>query len=450
MVAFVSSAQLTLCVKDACSFVPKCNVRVGNVCVRHVQRARRLYTPVATATTTTTMTSLERVSGTLTNLFPVWTVVASLVALAVPVWFGYMGAGIIRVSLALLMLSTGLTLTFDELKNACRRPVILTLSLIGCFGIMPLLAILLSRLFALSPAMTAGLVLIGIVSGGQASNLCTHIAGGDTALSVAMTTSSTICATFALPLLSTWLLGTSVAVDASGLAISTAQVVLLPVCIGALLSSRTKHIHAILPVIGIALVVILIVGPVASTATLVKHSFLTLAPAVCLLHLLGGCIGYIIAKCTQNDERVSRAVAFEMGFKSPALSFVLASAHFADVAVRLPSAVSIIVLAPLAALFAVIFRAFPVLLNNDEQKRRHGALSSVCLDGECDSEHVDVMWMPYVESDKSCSSTANGETTRYRIELSNGAVRSVTFNVLSAELRRLKNRGLRIKIVKRL
>jgi BASS family bile acid:Na+ symporter len=58
----------------------------------------------------------------------------------------------------------------------------------------------------------------------QASNLCTYIAKGNVALSVLMTTATTIGAIFMTPLLCKLLLGAVVPVDAKGIAWSTIQV----------------------------------------------------------------------------------------------------------------------------------------------------------------------------------------------------------------------------------
>ena len=98
------------------------------------------------------------------------------------------------------------------------------LGFLACYALMPALALSLSSIFGLPAAMTAGMVLVGSINGGQASNLCTYIAKGDVALSVLMTTVTTIGAIFMTPLLCKVLLGAIVPVDAVGVAISTIQV----------------------------------------------------------------------------------------------------------------------------------------------------------------------------------------------------------------------------------
>ena len=67
-----------------------------------------------------------------------------------------------------------------------------------CYVLCPLLGLGLGRAFKLPVELVAGLVLVGSINGGQASNLCTYIAKGDVALSVLMTTVTTIAGIYYL------------------------------------------------------------------------------------------------------------------------------------------------------------------------------------------------------------------------------------------------------------
>lgn len=94
----------------------------------------------------------------------------------------------------------------------------------------------------------SGLVLVGCINGGQASNLCTYIAKGDVALSVLMTTVTTITGIFATPLLCKLLLGAIVPVDAVGIAVSCMQVVLAPIVLGMGLNRYfPKQVEKVIP-----------------------------------------------------------------------------------------------------------------------------------------------------------------------------------------------------------
>ena len=264
-----------------------------------------------------------------------------------------------RRMLSLLMLSTGLTLTGRELVETTRRPWTLMFALLSCYGVMPALAFVLMKLFGLSGGDGAGLLLLGVVSGGQTSNLCTLIAGGDVALSVAMTSLTSVASVVAIPWLSTWLLGQSVVVNPVAVAQSTLELVAVPLLLGAgintLFPNVIRRLKGILPVIGIGAVMVLILGPVADMSGVFFSSAQKLALPVVLLHLLGGVVGYMVPKVFGSSRKTAVTTAFESGFKSPVLSYVLARTHF-GAGVGMASVVSIVVLAPLAAAFAVMLR----------------------------------------------------------------------------------------------
>lgn len=122
------------------------------------------------------------------------------------------------------MLSMGITLTPDDFTAVAKEPTSVFMQFTLCYVMMPVLALALGNAFGLSPALMGGMVLVGSVNGGQASNLCTYIAKGNVALSVLMTTATTIGAIFMTPTLCKSLLGAVVPVDAAGIAKSTIEV----------------------------------------------------------------------------------------------------------------------------------------------------------------------------------------------------------------------------------
>lgn len=80
----------------------------------------------------------------------------------------------------------------------------------------------------LEPALATGLILVSCCPGGQASNVATYIANGNVALSVLMTTASTVGAIIMTPFLTKTLAGTLVPVDALAMAREIFQVRSLP------------------------------------------------------------------------------------------------------------------------------------------------------------------------------------------------------------------------------
>lgn len=78
-----------------------------------------------------------------------------------------------------------------------------------------------ASIYNLPPAMAAGIILVACCPGGTASNVVTWLAGANVPLSVTMTTISTFMAVAMTPLVSGWLIGNRVEVDAWGLFFST-------------------------------------------------------------------------------------------------------------------------------------------------------------------------------------------------------------------------------------
>ena len=166
----------------------------------------------------------EKTAETATNLFPVWTVLFSAIALKSPASFDWFTTDYFTAALAALMLSMGITLTPDDFMQVAREPASVFMQFTLCYAMMPILAMALGQAFGLNKAILAGMVLVGSVNGGQASNLCTYIAKGNVALSVLMTTATTIGAIAMTPTLCKFLLGAVVPVDAVGIAKSTIEV----------------------------------------------------------------------------------------------------------------------------------------------------------------------------------------------------------------------------------
>ncbi|CAB9526394.1 Sodium/pyruvate cotransporter BASS2, chloroplastic [Seminavis robusta] len=299
-----------------------------------------------------------------TTLFPLWTVLFTGIALKSPAAFDWFTTDYFTGALAALMLSMGITLTPDDFVAVAKEPTSVFMQFTLCYAMMPVLALFLGRFFGLDPALMAGMVLVGSVNGGQASNLCTYIAKGNVALSVLMTTATTIGAIFMTPTLCKGLLGAVVPVDAIGIAKSTVEVVLAPIAIGMSLNKFfpkfVKKILPFAPVVGVVSTCLLVASAIAQVADPIKSAGMALQIPVLFLHLLGGLVGYGLPRFCGFDEISSRTMAIETSMKSSAFGFLLAKLHFGDYAARVPSAVSVFWMALTGSILAVIWRYIPV------------------------------------------------------------------------------------------
>lgn len=262
------------------------------------------------------------------------------------------------------MLSMGITLKPSDFVRVSKQPAAMILGFLLCYVMCPLLGMGLGKAFSLPLDLTAGLVLVGCINGGQASNLCTYIARGDVALSVLMTTFTTVGGIFMTPLLCKAILGAVVPMDAAGIAVSCLQVVLAPIVLGMLANrlfpKAVEKVLPVTPVVGVASTCLLVASAVAQCAPAIAAAGPSLQLPIVLLHLISGLAGYWIPRWLNFTETQCRTMAIETAMKSSAFGFLLAKLHFQQSAVRIPSAVSVVWMALVGASLAVVWRFIPV------------------------------------------------------------------------------------------
>ena len=287
---------------------------------------------------------MPRLLTWLTNAFPLWVVTLAGCALFQPTWFTWFSGPWIVWGLAVIMLGMGLTLTLDDFRAIGRMPRAVALGFVAQFTIMPLLGWAMGRLFALETPYAVGLILVACCPGGTASNVVTFLARANVALSVVMTMCSTFAAVFMTPLLTSWLAGTLVRVDAWGLFLSTFQVVVLPVVLGVwinrLAPRAVQRAQLVLPLVSVVIIALICASIIGASSVAVKSAAGRLLGAVFGLHAGGFALGYLAARLLRFEKLTARTVSIEVGMQNSGLGVVLARKHFADPLTAVPCAIS--------------------------------------------------------------------------------------------------------------
>lgn len=310
------------------------------------------------------MSPFERVVELLTTLFPVWVVIGAFLGIYKPSAVTWLQTDLFTMCLGFLMLSMGLTLTFDDFRRCLRNPWTVGVGFLAQYLVKPLLGFVIALSLKLSAPLATGLILVSCCPGGQASNVATYISKGNVALSVLMTTCSTIGAIIMTPLLTKLLAGQLVPVDAAGLALSTFQVVLLPTIIGVLsheyFPKFTNKIITFTPLVGVILTTLLCASPIGQVSGVLKSQGAGLIIPVAILHAAAFALGYWVSKLSSFGESTSRTISIECGMQSSALGFLLAQRHFTNPLVAVPSAVSVVFMALGGSGLAVYWRNMPI------------------------------------------------------------------------------------------
>lgn len=261
---------------------------------------------------------------------------SALLALAFPGPLSHLKTSLINPLLGVIMFGMGLTLNPEDLRIVFSRPKDIIIGCLAQFTVMPLLAFALARIFALDEALTIGVVLVGCCPGGTASNVITYLAGGDLALSVGMTSVSTLLAPLVTPLL-TWLLaGTYVDVDIWQMFMSIIQVIILPIGLGLIVKKFVKlsdnMLKKGLPAFS-TIAITLIVGAVVSANAEKLHTCGLLVIAVVILHnMLGFLLGFFLGKALHLSRKKCTAISIEVGMQNSGLACSLAQQHFQSMA----------------------------------------------------------------------------------------------------------------------
>ena len=276
----------------------------------------------------------------ITTLFPLWAVLFSALAYWQPELFVAARPAIVPL-LGIVMFGMGMTLTWQDFAQVLRKPDRIGLGVALQYLVMPLAAWGIGLALGLSPALLAGLVLVGASPGGTASNVVCYLARGDVALSITLTTASTLLAVVMTPLL-TWLyVGERVPVPVMDMLVSIVKIVLLPVAAGIVVNTlfgrRLAPIKHLFPLLSVAAIVVIIAIIVALNRDNLVATGAVVALAVALHNATGLTVGYVVGRLLTGDERTARTLAIEVGMQNSGLAVALAVKYF-SVAAGLPGA----------------------------------------------------------------------------------------------------------------
>lgn len=294
-----------------------------------------------TETQTSSDSTGERGARRAVTIFPVLVLAAGAAGMLAPGTFtGFAEA--VPYLLGVIMFCMGLTMTPPDFKGVLKRPWAVTLGLAAQYVIMPGLGWLIAHALGLPPQLAAGVILVGCAPGGTASNVVSYLARGDVALSVSVTTVSTILAPLITPALTLFLAGEFLPVDAGSMVGDILKTVLLPVVAGLLVRLVAgRHIARLLstlPWLSVVAIGAIVAIVVAGSAPAIKSAAGLVFLAVFLHNGLGLLLGYGVGRVARLGEAPSRALMFEVGMQNSGLAASLAGAHFSPLA-ALPAAV---------------------------------------------------------------------------------------------------------------
>lgn len=313
-----------------------------------------------TNATNATNASEERSATIAVWAFPAFILIGAGLALASPDTFTPLAAHI-STMIAIIMLCMGLTLTLPDFALVIKRPMPIFIGVLAQFVIMPLGAVAVAKLLGLNPMLAIGLLMLGSVPGGTTSNVVSYLAKGDVALSVTMTSVSTILSPIVTPVIMLLLAGEETPVDGKSMAWSLVQTVLLPVIGGLVIrvifDRIVQFLLPVLPWLSIIAIGGVVFPAVAKSSETLMNVGVTVLVAVIIHNLIGYVLGYFAARATGESPAVCRTTAIEVATQSAGLASGMSGKYWAPEA-AIPGAVAAVWHNISGALFAFLMRRF--------------------------------------------------------------------------------------------
>lgn len=153
---------------------------------------------------------------------------------------------ILALSLIIIMLGMGLTLVIDDFKRIFIYPKAIIIGLVNQLIILPLIGFGLVTIFSAKPDIAIGIMILVACPGGPTSNLISHLAKGDLALSVSLTAISSFITILTIPFIVNFALvrfleeGQIVQLNIVETIIQIFAIVVIPVAIGMLIRKYKK------------------------------------------------------------------------------------------------------------------------------------------------------------------------------------------------------------------
>jgi bile acid:Na+ symporter, BASS family len=237
---------------------------------------------------------------------------------------GYKLTGLITPLIQLIMFGMGTSMSVKDFVGVIKMPKAVGIGVASQFIIMPALGFTLANLSNFPAEIAAGIILIGCSPSGLASNVMNYLAKANLALSITITSVTTLLAPLVTPLLMKFLAGAFVQIDAVAMMWDICKMVIVPIGAGLLfnklLSGKAKWLDDAMPLVsmfGIAFIITIITAAG-------RDSLLDIGGVLILIVLVHNMFGYLLGywsgRLFRMPERDCRTIAIEVGMQNGGLA----------------------------------------------------------------------------------------------------------------------------------
>ena len=260
---------------------------------------------------------------------------------------------ILPLSLAFIMFSMGLSLVMDDFKRVAKFPKAFMIGTVLQLITLPIIAYVLTKAWVstgnVDPAYAVGMIIIAACPGGVTSNLMTHLAKGDTALSISLTAIISVVSVITIPFIVNFGYAAFMGSD-NGNALPIAKTIIgifcittVPVALGMLVNAKKPEFSVNFEpkarTVATALFVIIILAAVIKEWGPLQDSFSSIGPVTLALNLITMFMAYGVSRGLNLNRKQSIAITFECGLQNGTLAIMIAATLLKNELMMIPGGI---------------------------------------------------------------------------------------------------------------
>ncbi len=242
---------------------------------------------------------------------------------------------VLAASLIIIMFGMGLSLVAKDFKRIILYPKAILTGIANQLIILPVIGYVLVSVFPLAPEIAIGVMILAACPGGPTSNLITHLAKGDTALSVSLTAVNSIITIFTIPFIVNFALiqfmseGQIVQLDVVKTIIQIFVIAIVPVSIGMLIKYyKNDFADRMAKPVRIAsgiLLMLIIIGILIKEKENIITWFQQAGLITLGLNVITMSVGYLSARLMRISEKQSISISIESGIQNGTMAISIAT-----------------------------------------------------------------------------------------------------------------------------
>lgn len=252
-------------------------------------------------------------------------------------------------ALGIIMLGMGLSLTVADFKRIFIYPKAVAIGLFNQIILLPIIAFGLIKVFGLQTELAVGIMILAACPGGATSNLISHLAKGDTALSITLTAFSSLITVVSIPFIVNFAIvqfmpdGEAQQLDVLKTVISVVVITIIPVLIGMFIHSKapgfSQKMEKPVKIMSAIFLVLIILAAILKEKDNLADFFRQAGPVALALNVATLAIGFFGARMLGLSPRQSTTVSIESGIQNGTLGIAIAATILQNPTMTIPSAI---------------------------------------------------------------------------------------------------------------